>query len=47
VDDDCLKDNLFLPHDEVDAIRAGSHFIDSDKGFILVPSGLVRHSTYS
>jgi hypothetical protein len=47
VDDDGLKDNLFLPHDEVDAISAGSHFINSDKGFILLPGCLVRHSTYN
>ncbi|TVU21572.1 hypothetical protein EJB05_31218 [Eragrostis curvula] len=47
VDDDCLKDNMFLPHDEVDGIDAGSHCINSDKGSILREISSARASTSS
>ncbi|KAK3164043.1 hypothetical protein QOZ80_1AG0011820 [Eleusine coracana subsp. coracana] len=45
VGDDCLDDNVFLPHDEADEINAGSHCINSDKGSILQEISSARAST--
>ncbi|GJN37314.1 hypothetical protein PR202_gb26252 [Eleusine coracana subsp. coracana] len=43
--DDCLDDNVFLPHDEADEINAGSHCINSDKGSVLQEISSARAST--